>query len=866
MPFPYRRDNMGWELEIDGVRIPERGWSGPQSLRSSYRGPLPSSREAGAASFTLFGRPRTAARGSALAFDGVDDYAQIPDAAGLELPARMAIAVWVRQTAAIADGGKGIVMKGINGLCSYGLSLFRAFGNVTLRFRQQSGSGTGETQVASAVGVLADLGWHLVIAQNDGTQAVIYVDNLQSGSADSTPLTQNCWNHGGPLTLGCSANPYAPYGRTEFSPVELAQVLLLARPLTAAERASLWNMGRGQFDAAWCQPRAAYGNLREVASVLPDRSGNGHHGQLGGALATKASVCLEAAREIARRGSVVTIGKAGRLRLRGLVQTTDAGLNDLRVSVSESAAALAEFDAGMARIGNLPNPQRSVYLQEDEPFVAAREPRWDLHGRGLRVRPGHWEPRGINPNLQRSFVFDSFHYADVFNAGDWKWRSMVWREEPLAEIGQRVQAAAALQGPPVILNCDVRLGGPRETVMLGARTENGERVELEPKYFTSGGGSGPQWFPRQIVPPWLMPRPRDELVTFIGYQPWGLTTRTIDGAECTYLWCVRDGHVRLYQLVNHGLAVDLGQFTPTLDGLPLVDGRAFPGPVHFPWPEEPQAGSYGPFMVPLNASYPHVLAFYAICGHYDAARGLYVVWAEIQEIDLRQVRNYNTDEELPYRPFRYVWGFGDPDGFAKYIVCDEPELYTPTRQPQPLWTRTSERSGGRYEDNGGSIVWRGSPWLTTAAIDFRDANLRDVLADLALVSGSEWWIDSAGTLRMERMDRAPRTATATARKLLDDRTSAGPAEPFTDLTLTGIPLTAVHTEMLRRGLTELATTNQSQRRRIRYVPAAETELPLGARLNLNGRDAGRIVAVESTLHEETVELEPLGLVTERPEQ
>lgn len=824
---------MGWDLKIDETAIPARGWSGPERLRSGYRGPRPSSREAGAVTFTLFGRPRTTERGSALAFDGIDDYAQVTDAAGLEMPAQMTIAAWVRQTGAIpTGGGRGIVMKGMAVNCSYGLLLFNFAGAVSVRFRQQSGSGMGESLATSAAAALGDGQWHLVIAQNDGMTAQIYIDNAASGSPDTTPLFTNCWNHGGPLTLGCSANPLSPYGRTEFCPVEIAQVLLLARPLTVAERASLWNAGLGSFDAAWARGRVNYGQFREPA-ILIDHSGTGLHGTVGGALVAPAPICLEPAHDVARRGAAVQIAKNGHTRLRGEISTVDTGSYDVRVTAMERAASLGQRDAGMPRIGRLPNPQLTVFMLDDEPFSISGEPASAVY-RGTRVRPGHWQMRGIRP-LQAVPVFDTWGYGEDAVTGDFQFRAMHWREEPIATLAARARELAAVQGSLLIRDSDLRLASAAATTISAVYTDDGKTVTLE-------------------ALPW------DQQ---FAYNLWGLSPRMIDGTACTYLWRVMNWRLEIFQLVNHGLAVYLGHIAIPTGGVGQQPGGGF-GPVHYPWPERPTIPSFGPFAIPPNENFPFLLSFFRVSGQFRD--GLYGVNADVYEIDLRQPRNQNDDEEIPHRVYRHVRGWGDPNDFAKFILCYGPARYTPTIAPQPLFQHRAERAGGRYEENGsGTIVWRGELWLTAAAVDFREATIADVLGELALCAGCEWWIDQAGTLRMERLDRAPRTVSATPRKILEDRTTDSPAAEFAEFNPQGVALTEMQRELLRRGLRDLAGKHQTRQRRIRYVPAADTELSLGARLLLNGDDLGRIVAIESSLHEETVELEPLTLTPERRE-
>lgn len=125
--------------------------------------------------------------GSALSFDGDDDYVEIPHSANLDLSTSMTIAAWVKP-GAICAGNNAIVQK--DG--SYGLKLVAS--------AQATGFVWGglETHL-SQTQLFTDTWYHLAATYADGTHRIFVngvLENEESGPATAIPSTA------GPLYLG----------------------------------------------------------------------------------------------------------------------------------------------------------------------------------------------------------------------------------------------------------------------------------------------------------------------------------------------------------------------------------------------------------------------------------------------------------------------------------------------------------------------------------------------------------------------------------------------------------------------------------------------------------------------------------------
>lgn len=117
--------------------------------------------------------------GSALSFDGVNDYLDIPNNPVLGITGDLTIATWVKR-AALGDYG-GLVAK-TDGANVWDYDLYFAGGANTLHFY----SDTQTTQDAISTGVVADQEWHHVAVTRLGETVAFYIDGEPAGTVSIT--------------------------------------------------------------------------------------------------------------------------------------------------------------------------------------------------------------------------------------------------------------------------------------------------------------------------------------------------------------------------------------------------------------------------------------------------------------------------------------------------------------------------------------------------------------------------------------------------------------------------------------------------------------------------------------------------------
>lgn len=166
---------------------------------------------------TLVGPTWTAAGkyGAALSFDGVNDYASVPDADSLDLGRSMTLEAWVRPTA--SSGWRTVLLKETSGSLAYSL---------------YSASGTNRPSVwvdgASSIGsaALALNTWSHLSATYDGARLRLYVNGVLRADRALTigvPVSES------PLKIGGNA----VWG--EYFAGQIDEVRIYDRVLTAAE-------------------------------------------------------------------------------------------------------------------------------------------------------------------------------------------------------------------------------------------------------------------------------------------------------------------------------------------------------------------------------------------------------------------------------------------------------------------------------------------------------------------------------------------------------------------------------------------------------------------------------------------------------
>jgi hypothetical protein len=125
--------------------------------------------------------------GGALQFDGVNNYASVPDESALRLTGDMSIALWFRYDSAVTKWQR-LFGKGGNNARNYGLWVEGE--THKLMFQQQDASGNYCSCLQSTVGSGA---WYHAVATVEGSSVKLYVNKVlaASGTRSATPVTSS---------------------------------------------------------------------------------------------------------------------------------------------------------------------------------------------------------------------------------------------------------------------------------------------------------------------------------------------------------------------------------------------------------------------------------------------------------------------------------------------------------------------------------------------------------------------------------------------------------------------------------------------------------------------------------------------------
>jgi hypothetical protein len=507
-------------------------------------------------------------------------------------------------------------------------------------------------------------------------------------------------------------------------------------------------------------------------------------------------------------GARVDIHRLGRPFYRGIIGfPAERTTYTSHIQSKESASALNDVQAGSMLIGPWQNPELYGFYIEGPAY-----------GYEARIAAAFADDPRSYIGFTKEFRFDSYHWVPRWPAREGEAvRSLRWDELTPDEIAQRVMDTANSQGTTWISRVELgEVVGPEQVTSRVIQDTAGEFVHFE----------------------WIAREPE------LGYfNLHGLITRQIDGRDHTFLWLVRGGTFYLYQLVNHGVAVRLGKHDFSTDY--VRDGFE-------PWflPFGNTVKSFGPIAIPHdthNWQGSHFLSFYL----YGQLPTRYQRW-EVWQIDLRSILSAETDGDLPVTVYRNQ---GQLAAIQPFMRGSE-GVYNLSTTPYPIRSTVSERSGGRYLDSGNETVsWIGDLFLREMAIDFRGVTLRDVLRDVSICCGAEWWIDADGTLRMTRLDQGSGSSHVRSSRVLSDVQIEQDLTPFEDLGLSGIPLNDTHAIYLLGGLRDLSRY-QASVRRTTFIPAGGIDLPLlGRSILLDDVPRGRLVAIEASGEQVTIETE-----------
>ncbi|HEU4448366.1 MAG TPA: LamG domain-containing protein [Gaiellaceae bacterium] len=162
----------------------------------------------------------------AAGFDGLDDYAEVPDRPALDLGDAFTLEAWIRpaglEPGHLLDKGEG----------AFSLA-YAADGRVRLL---AAGAGT---VVSATEPVPADGAFHHVVATKDGPAAALYLDGAEVGGAVTVRELRDTANA---LRLG-RAHGYLAFPRADFFAGELDEVALYRRALTAARVRAHYDVG-----------------------------------------------------------------------------------------------------------------------------------------------------------------------------------------------------------------------------------------------------------------------------------------------------------------------------------------------------------------------------------------------------------------------------------------------------------------------------------------------------------------------------------------------------------------------------------------------------------------------------------------------
>jgi hypothetical protein len=121
--------------------------------------------------------------GSALRFDGLDDFVTIPDSSALE-PSNITVSAWVR-SAGSPGNYRYVMAKGANNCASSSYGLYTG-NNAGLTFYVSS-TDQFYLSPAAAPAAVWDGNWHNVAGTFDGSSVQLFVDGVAAGPATPTP-------------------------------------------------------------------------------------------------------------------------------------------------------------------------------------------------------------------------------------------------------------------------------------------------------------------------------------------------------------------------------------------------------------------------------------------------------------------------------------------------------------------------------------------------------------------------------------------------------------------------------------------------------------------------------------------------------
>lgn len=239
--------------------------------------------------------------GQALDFDGVNDLVRVTDSSSLDITTSVTVSAWVNEKTA-AQGSDVVVVKGNTAAGSIATEAYLLdFGDTR---RPRFAVSNGLTVIAALTGSnYTTIGnWHHWVGVYENNVAVrLYIDGVLAISTAST--TFGSINLDSTYGLGIAGR--GDGSAVNSPPLKVDDVRVYNRALSATEVADLYKLGSSKSSVT---PRVAKGqgldsglvgywtldgkDINWATGTTTDRSGNGNHGQFGGALSTTTSPAI----------------------------------------------------------------------------------------------------------------------------------------------------------------------------------------------------------------------------------------------------------------------------------------------------------------------------------------------------------------------------------------------------------------------------------------------------------------------------------------------------------------------------------------------------------------------------------------------
>ncbi len=515
----------------------------------------------------------------------------------------------------------------------------------------------------------------------------------------------------------------------------------------------------------------------------------------------------------------------------------------VRVECAEDSGRLVDLRCGMGALGQLDNPALFVWGTEPMARPAGVDDRGrSRSGRSVVYRPGGYFETGFAA-AQRGYskreLFDSFDYGVSTGAqgGQIARRRLLMQEQSVSDIMFRLRELIGARGGPEIRRVDVDL--------------------------TDGKGSPQMYLPilgedgSRLLPDWDDEHGRTRTYGLFSRRQPGMRGRS--GGTATLYWretSIRDGDqtypaIELYQLVNHSFARRLGGFIAERFHWNAVYGSF--------WSARETVHSFGgharlgPFGVysQFGDDEQRTVAWFFIWGrtYYDAAtdKSYYQRRATVYEVSLESLLD-DSGDTVPYQRYELeaqsVSATVTPDW-----VIGANGSYSLTNSRKPISRLQVERTGGMYafyggeSETAGPVFWSGDVFLSELGFDCDGMQIADILHNIGLATGTEWWITPDGTLTVRKVRQAVERVVITGSHfVLDDTTLRPSEEAETAAGVTGIPMGDAHLAALQDEISAMTVT--MRRRRAATFKPSGYDLPLGCELTVNGERFGKLVSVE----------------------